>query len=374
MNAELKKSSSAMAEKPGLKGFPVKSLLRRALISEHFVLYLSIVWFIAMIPVIPGIISSGNLNNLFGFIWPLLAVCIGQTVVLIVAGIDLSQISVIGLTSVIGALFMSNRMDPNILGTTPLWGKLISEDGGILANSVWAIPAGIFAMLVVGSLVGTINGVCIARFKMPPFMVTLVTQLICYYIAVYITQSNNIMGMPDGFVFIGDGKLGGIVPVAFLITALLCIAVHILLSRTVLGKWLYSIGTNTKASIVSGVPHDKVIIFAYALSGFCAAFASVIYSGRLMMGRPTLGQEIFTDVIGATIIGGTSLFGGKGKVSWTVFGVLFFILLTDVLNLLNLQFYTINIVKGLIILIAAIFDVARTRIVASENRIEKAGA
>ncbi len=346
---------------------------KRMLVSEYFVLYLSILWFVVMLPIVPRIASGQNLSNILEFIWPLLAVCIGQTFVLLVAGIDLSQISIIGITSVVGAIFMSNRIDPNVMSESPLWGNLLNENGGVMANSLWAVPVGILMMLLVGSLIGLMNGFFIAKLKMPAFMVTLVTQLFFLNLAILLTKSNNIMGLPKGFTEIGKGKVG-FIPIALLVVAALCVVSQILLSKTVLGKWIYAVGTNIKASVVSGVPHDGVIMFVYSFSGFCAAFASVIYSGRLEMGRPTLGQTLMMDIVGATIIGGTSMFGGKGKVLWTFFGVLFFILLTNVLNLFNLDTFTINIVKGLIILLAALFDVLRTKIQANDVKVEKAGA
>lgn len=373
MNLMMSKKEKSNETKVVQRAGNIKNIFKRILVSEYFVLYLSIFWFIAMFPIIPQIASSGNLYNIFDFIWPLLIVCIGQTAVLLVAGIDLSQISVIGLSSVVGAVFMTNRVNPDVLGDMPLWGILVTEKGGVLANSLWAVPVGVLMMLLVGTLIGALNGTFIAKLKMPAFMVTLVTQTFFLSLAIYLTKSNNIMGMPEAFNRIGSGKIG-FIPIALIVALSLLLVSHILLSRTILGRWIYSIGTNVRTSVVSGVPHDKVIIFVYAFSGFCAALASVIYSSRLEMGRPTLGKEILMDIIGATVIGGTSMFGGKGKVKWTFFGVLFFILLTDVLNLFNLSFFIINIVKGLIILAAALFDVTRTRIHANESKVEKVGA
>ena len=98
------------------------------------------------------------------------------------------------------------------------------------------------------------------------------------------------------------------------------------------------------------------------ISGLCAGVASILYSARLQMGRPTLGSSLLMDIIGATIIGGTSMYGGKGKVIWTLFGVMFFVLLSNILSLLNLSYFIINIVKGGFILLAALLDVSRTRL------------
>ncbi len=117
------------------------------------------------------------------------------------------------------------------------------------------------------------------------------------------------------------------------------------------GRWLYAIGTNMRAAVVSGVPARKVIILTYMFSGFCAAIASIIYSSRMGMGRPTLGDPLLLDIIGGVVIGGTSLAGGKGKIVWTFFGVIFLSLLGNALSLLNVPFFYIEIVKGSVILL-----------------------
>ncbi len=350
----------------------IKKSLRHLLLSEYFVLYICIVSFILLLPIIPNIARAENLGNIIDFVWPLFIIAIGQTFVFIIAGIDLSQTAVISVTSIIGSLIMSTSMNPDVLSQSPMWGWFISEKGGALSGNALAVPVAIISMLAVGSFIGLINGLSIAKLKMPPFMVTLVTQMFFAALAIFLTQSNNIISLPDSFNKIGNGKIW-IFSYALIIALVLGIISHIILSKTVLGSWLYSVGTNLKTSVISGVPTDKVIIFAYAFSGFCAAVGSVIYSSRLQMGGPTLGNNILMDIVGATIIGGTSMFGGKGKVVWTLFGVLFFMLLTNVLNLFNLSYFTINIVKGAVILIAALLDVTRTRILQRESQIEKAG-
>src|SRR6185312_7481436 len=123
----------------------------------------------------------------------------------------------------------------------------------------------------------------------------------------------------------------------------------------------FASGHNARAADISGVPVQATIIAAYAVSGFCAALASVLYTGQTETGSPVLGQRVLLDVIGATIIGGTSLFGGKGKVVWTLCGVLFLKLVDNTLNLLNLSLFAITMVKGGVILFAALLDATRHR-------------
>ncbi len=339
----------------------MRSLLRKLLLSEYFVLYLSIAYFLILLPFIPRIASPQNLGNIFSNMWPLLAVAIGQTFVLIIAGIDLSQTSIMALVSVIGAAIMTSQLDPVLFEKAPLWGILLSESGGPLAGSPWAMPVAILAMLVIGALIGWFNGTAVARLKMPPFMVTLVGMMFFSALAIYLVKSENIIYLPESYIAIGQGQIA-FFPYSFFIVGALAIAAGWLLNRTVLGRWFYAVGTNIETARVSGVPVRRVIITAYILSGFFAAVGSVFYSARLAAGRPTLGATLLLDVIGATVIGGTSLFGGKGKIIWTVFGVLFFVLLDNSLNLLNLSYFWVQIVKGSVILLAATLDVARTRL------------
>jgi ribose/xylose/arabinose/galactoside ABC-type transport system permease subunit len=149
-----------------------------------------------------------------------------------------------------------------------------------------------------------------------------------------------------------------------LISLGLAVFAHFLLTRTSFGRQMYSVGTNRRASTISGVPSQRVIIMVYMFSGFCAAVASILYSARLGIGQPSLGSgNILLDVIGAAVIGGTSLFGGKGTVKGTLFGVAFFVLLLNILNSMQLSPFVIDAVKGGIILLAALLDITRTRLV-----------
>lgn len=361
----------------------VTNLVRRVLLSEYFVFYLIVVYFICLMPFLETLSKPQNITNLLSNTWPLLAVAIGQTFVLIIAGIDLSQGAVIGLTSVVGAALMATAASEDVLSNSPLWGVVISEDGGLLGNSAWAVPAAIVAMLAVGALIGFLNGTAIARFNMPPFMVTLVALMFFSALAIYLTQSENIRNLPDSYIDLGKGDMVSVyfgekaeskiprreiypfITYAMVISVTLAVAAQVLLSRTMFGKQVYALGTNKKTAEVSGVPIKRTIILVYMISGFYATIGGILYSARLEAGRPTLGAGTFLlDVIGATVIGGTSLFGGKGKIIWTFFGVLFFVLLSNTLNLMNLSSFHIDMVKGSVILAAALIDVVRTRLAA----------
>lgn len=359
---------------------------RRVLLSEYFILYLLITYFIILIPFLPTIATPSNITNLLSNTWPLLAVAIGQTFVLIIAGIDLSQGAVIGLTSVVGAVIMATQASPEVLSNSPLWGTLLTEQGGLLAQSDWAVPVGILAMLGVGALVGFLNGFLISRFNMPAFMVTLVALTFFSAFAIFLTHSENIRNLPESYIQLGKGDLASIyfgekaesqIPrkeIYSLITYPMVIALglaftaNFLLRRTVFGRHLYALGMNRNAAQVSGVPINRTLILAYVVSGVCATIGGILYSARLEAGRPTLGSGTFLlDVIGATVIGSTSFNGGKGKITWTFLGVIFFVLLSNSLNLMRLSSFHIDMVKGAVILTAALIDVVRTRLAAAEQ-------
>jgi ribose/xylose/arabinose/galactoside ABC-type transport system permease subunit len=149
----------------------------------------------------------------------------------------------------------------------------------------------------------------------------------------------------------------------------MALGAHLLLSRTVFGRQVYAVGNNAKAAEISGVPVRRIVIAVFMIAGFCAAVAGMLYSARLEGGRPTIGGgSLLLDIIGATVIGGTSLAGGKGKITWTFIGVVFFVLLSNTLNYMRLSAFHIDVVKGVIILAAALLDVLRTRILAGDGR------
>ncbi len=314
------------------------ALVRRALLSDYFVLGLCVLYAAVVVPFTPSFLSVGNGTNILSTLFPLLIVALGQMAVLITGGIDLSATAVIGLTSIVGAM-------------------AINDETGWLAGSPLATPSGVVIMLAIGAAVGMFNGLAVARSGMPPFMVTFASMTGFSGLAVWLTHSKAINALPSAFVVLG-GRTG----VAFGIALAVAGFAHLMLSRSLLGRWLYAVGHNPRAALISGVPVSGVVVSAYVVSGFLAALAAVLYTGQAETGSPVLGQRIFLDIIGATVIGGTSLSGGKGKVLWTVFGVLFLKLVDNSMNLLNLSIFTITMAKGAVILLAACLDSARARL------------
>lgn len=351
------------------------------LLSDYFVLYLSLAYVAALIPFLPVLSTPANLSNVLSNMWPLLVVAIGQTFVLTIAGIDLSQGSVAGLTSILIAILIATAAPEQVLGHTPVWGWLLSEAGGPLAGVSFGTWIGVGIVLAIAACIGLANGLAVAVLRMPAFMVTLVGLIALSAFAIWLTQSNNIRNLPDDFIALGKGTLVSLffgeqyqaqlprrevhafVTWPMIVALSVAVAAHILLSHTVFGRRMMAIGLNREAAEISGVPVRRIIVMVFVISALCAAIGGLLYTGRLETGRPTLGGGNFLlDVIGATIIGGTSLFGGKAKILWTVWGVLFFVLLGNTLNLMNLSAFHIDMVKGGVILAAAFLDVSRQRL------------
>jgi ribose/xylose/arabinose/galactoside ABC-type transport system permease subunit len=311
--------------------------------SALFMLGVNVIALAAFAISLPDARSAANLQSIAVAALPLLLLAAGQTFVLVAGGIDLSAPALVGLSSVAGALIMSG-------------------DAGILGGQacVVAAPAAVIVMLATGSLAGAFNGLCVARLGMPAFMVTLTMAMGAAGLSVWMTQTlvhtDTLYNLPESFLAIG--RVGGLdLAIALGATA----AAHVLLGRTLPGRWMHAVGHNARASHVAGVPTARVIVLAYALSGLFAALAALLITARLETASPAHGRQFLLDVIGAAVIGGTSLAGGIGTVAGTAAGVLFLSVLANGLTLLNLSDFVITIVKGLVILAAALLDHWRRR-------------
>jgi ribose/xylose/arabinose/galactoside ABC-type transport system permease subunit len=212
--------------------------------------------------------------------------------------------------------------------------------------------------------VGLFNGICNAILRVPSFIGTLAVMMAgngaAVWFAYTLSDTISIGGLPEGFRFIGYGSLLGI-PIALAIGVLILGGIHYTLSRTVTGRWLYAIGHNPEAARISGVPVRGLTIVAFTVCGLCAAVAAIIYTSRLETGLPTLGANMLLDVVGAAVIGGVSLFGGRGNIWMALGGVAFLCVLDKSLQLLGLSLFAVMAIKGCVILAAAAFDVLRSR-------------
>jgi ribose/xylose/arabinose/galactoside ABC-type transport system permease subunit len=229
---------------------------------------------------------------------------------------------------------------------------------------------------LVGAAVGLFNGLSVSWLKVPSFLVTLASRMFFAGAAVWYTtfhtSSSSIADLPASFTNIADGYIFSFqfgtqvigLPVPVAVAIVVVIGAHLILSRSALGRSITAVGANPKTAHISGLPVGRTITLAFVISGICASIAGILYSSRMETGSPITGENILLDVIGAVVIGGTSLFGGKGKIVWTVFGVLFLVLLDMTLKLFGASLFLIYIIKGSVILAAAIIDTLRNHIFA----------
>ncbi|MGB7972788.1 MAG: ABC transporter permease [Roseiarcus sp.] len=332
----------------GTRSRPMR-IVRFVLFSDYLVLALTALYVAALWFVVPEIVSPANLNDIFLQVLPLFVAAMGVMMVLLVAQIDLSATSIMAMSCVVGASIMTNQ-------------------DGYLSGQAWAPIVAVLAIVVIGLMIGLLNGVCAIVFDIPSFLVTLTTMMFfsgaaIWYTAAHTSSGSSIGALPSSFLAIGYGGLAGI-PYAAMITGALAITVHLVLTHTVFGRWVRAVGLNPNAAAVSGVPARRVVIGCFVLSGLFAAFAAIIYTARLEAGTPILGQRILLDMIGAAVIGGVSLFGGKGSVIGVLFGVLFLSAVDNGLQLLGLSLSSVYAIKGGVILFAAVVDAVRHNLMA----------
>lgn len=276
----------------------------------------------------PRFLTLANFTNILRQTSLNAIMAVGMTFVIITAGIDLSVGSIFAFASAVTA------------------GMLV---GGV---NVWlAVSAG----LLLGAVLGAVNGVLIARGKVPPFISTLAMMTILRGATLVYTNGQPITGLGDAFYYVGGGFVG-IFPVPVILTFLVFGIGYYLLSQYKIGRYLYALGDNEEAARLSGIDTNRVKIFAYTVSGLLAALSGIIIASRLNSAQPTAGQGGELDAIAAVVLGGTSLSGGQGSVVGTLIGALIIGLLNNGLNLLNVSPFYQLIAKGAVILIAILLD------------------
>jgi len=279
-------------------------------------------------------LTADNLLNIFRQSAVNALVSLGQLVVIITAGIDLSVGSILGLCCVLVAL--------------------------LLRAGVPAFAA-VLAALAIGASLGAINGILLTKLHLPhPFIPTLGMMNVARGLALVISGGFPISELPSGFRFWGAGSLGWI-PAPVILVVLFCGGFSVFLSRMTAGRDIYAIGGNPQAARLSGVPVDRRLILVYALSGFTAAAGAIILAGRMNSGFPLAGVGAELDSIAAVVIGGASFLGGVGTVSGTLVGALIMGVLRNGLNLLNVSAAWQTVVIGVVIVAAVWVDVVRQR-------------
>ncbi|MEA2617397.1 MAG: ribose transport system permease protein [Chloroflexota bacterium] len=280
-------------------------------------------------------LTGGNLSNLARQVAIFGIIAVGQLLVILTAGIDLSVGSVLGLSGAVTAQLLV---------------------AGLVA------PVAILVGLAIGGALGLANGLLVTRFKLPPFIATLGMLGIARGVVLVITDAKTVQGngLPEAFQSIANGTVLG-VPNLLIIAAGVTVAVWFLLTRTVFGRYIYAVGSNPESARLAGVPVAMVTVAVYAISGLLAGLGGVLLTSRLGAGIPTAGTGFELNAIAACVIGGASLFGAKGSALGAAAGALIMGVLNNGGNLLAINAFYLQIAIGVLILVAVGFDQMNTR-------------
>ncbi len=274
-----------------------------------------------------------NVTNLMRQAYLVAILAVGQTFVIITAGIDLSVGAVIGFCSVILALLLKAQV---------------------------AIPVAILLTLAMGAAIGAFHGFGIVQLGLPPFIMTLATLTALRGAGFLITNGNTISGLPDAFTAFAPSSFLGI-PSLFWMVTVVAAPSYIFLHHSRWGRYLFAIGSNPEAARLSGIDVPRMIYVAYILSAFLAAVAAVLATSRLSIGTQNTGQGLELQAIAATVIGGTSLFGAVGSIYGPLLGSFLLTTISNGANLLNVNPFWQLIITGALIILIVYFDQLRRR-------------
>ena len=305
-------------------------------LKELLIKYKSLLGLVLLIAVVsilnPAFLSAKNIMNILRQTSVNAVIAAGMTFVILTGGIDLSVGSILGISGAVCASL------------------LVSGQNVVVA---------VISALVVGAIVGFLNGFIISKGKLQPFIATLATMTVLKGLTLVYTNGNPItLGSNElamSFGKIGGGTILGI-PTPAMIMIVVFMVCYYILHNTRIGRYTYALGSNEEATKLSGLNTDKIKIWVYTMSGILASVAGIIITSRLYSAQPTAGNSYELDAIAAVVLGGTSLTGGKGKISKTIVGALIMGVLSNALNLLDVSSYYQMMVKGVVILIAVLLD------------------
>lgn len=293
----------------------------------------------------PFYFSTGNFLIMASHVAIFGLLAVGMMLVILTGGIDLSVGSTLGLAGVVAGFLMQ--------------GVSFEAFGVVLYPPVWVV---VILTCAVGALVGLVNGVLIAFFKVPAFVATLGLLYVARGVALLMTDGltyNNLGGKPElgntGFDWLGFNRVFD-VPIGVLVLAAVALGASLLLNRTAFGRWVYSTGGNARAAELSGVPVKRVTVLVYVLSGICAAIAGLVLSSQLTSAGPTAGTTYELTAIAAVVIGGAALTGGRGNIRGTLLGAFVIGFLSDGLVIIGVSSYWQTVFTGAVIVLAVLLN------------------
>ncbi|AJW28885.1 sugar ABC transporter permease [Chania multitudinisentens RB-25] len=317
--------------------------------ARTFIALLLVIAFFSVM--VPNFLTLSNLLIMTQHVAITGLLAIGMTLVILTGGIDLSVGAVAGICGMVAGALLTNGL--------PLW------NGNIVFFNV---PEVIFWVAIFGILVGFINGTVITRFGVAPFICTLGMMYVARGVALLFNNGStypNLNGIEQlgntGFALLGSGTLLGIYLPIWLMVAFLGLGYWIT-TKTPLGRYIYAIGGNESAARLAGVPGVKVKIFVYAFSGLCAALVGLIVASQLQTAHPMTGNMFEMDAIGATVLGGTALAGGRGRVSGSIIGAFVIVFLADGMVMMGVSDFWQMVIKGVVIVTAVVVDQFQQRL------------
>ncbi|MDR1518861.1 MAG: ABC transporter permease [Planctomycetota bacterium] len=285
----------------------------------------------------PTFLKKDNLINVTNQSVVITIIAIGMTMVIITGGIELSVGSLIALSACLAAWFIRE------------WG------GGVSAGAGAMVGYSVLAVLLCG-IMGLVTGFMVTIFNIPPFIVTLANMMVASGLAYLISGGYTIFELPDSYTALGRSSWFWGIPVSVCICFVLYLAAHIMMSCTAIGRYIYAVGGNREAARLSGVPVRFILFFVYVATALLAGFGGIITASQLKAGAPIYGVGYEMFVIAATVVGGTSLAGGEGKIFGTLIGSFIIAAIQNGMNLMGVESYTQKVVLGLVILAAVLLD------------------
>lgn len=290
-------------------------------------LWILIILCVAMWIATPHFLTAQNISNVLLEVAVTAVLAIGQTYIIILGEIDLSVGAILGLTGALSA--------------------------GVLAHG--NLAEALLIALVIGAAAGFLNGTLVTKGKIPSFIATLGTMTAIEGVTLVYTGGNPISVGSAQYQWLGQGYIVGI-PVPVVLMVVLYVAFWFLLHRTHFGRYVFATGDNIEASRLSGINVRRIKTTVFMMAGALSAVAGIILTGRLSTASPVAGQGMELDSIAAVILGGTSLTGGKGRLTGTVIGAIILGVLDDGMNLLDVSAFYQGVVKGVIIILAVLLD------------------
>ena len=295
---------------------------------------------VVMFILTPQFLTTSNLVNILTQSSIVGIAAVGATFIIITGGIDLSVGSNVALSGMVAATLVSSGVD----GLT-----------------------GILIAIAVAVAVGAFNGASVTLLRLAPFIVTLAVLGMARGLTLQISGGESVYDLPRAFTWLGGGNVAGM-PVPVIMTILAFGIGYFVLSRTTFGHQVYAVGGNREAARLAGIRDRRVLFSVYLIAGLCAGLAAITLVGRLGSATPTAATGLELQVIAAVVIGGTSLFGGKGSLAGTFIGVLLIGVINNGLTLLNVSPFWVQFMQGLLIFLAVLLDSYNSRRLSKSKR------